>query len=253
MEQITLKLENFTGPISLLYSLIEKSKIDIYDIPISEVTSQYMAVLNDAKSRNMDIMSEFLVMAATLIEIKSRMLLPKNDDDTEEADPREELVKRLIEYKKFVTVAENLKERENSGAFLLYKTPDPIIGKLQKPDNDIGHFLNGVTFDALVKAFEDVCIRNEYKTDTVRSGFKKVERDRFTVEEKIVYIKDLLYLKPRIVFAEIFAQDTGRPEIAVTFLALLELIKNGYADIKQKHIFGDIIIERTNRSDKNEA
>lgn len=252
--QITLKLENFTGPLSLLYHLIEKSKIDIYDIPIAEVTRQYMMVLDDARSRNMEVMSEFLVMAATLIEIKSRMLLPKNEnDDEEEPDPREELVKRLVEYKKYVSFADTLKERELTGSMLLYKKPDPIISKIRENDDNIDKFLNGVTFEDIVKAFEDVYRRNENKVDKVRSGFKKVERDQFTIEEKIQYLKDLLYITPKVIFAEIFRNDTLRSEIAVTFLALLELIKNGYVLITQKKTFGDIIIVRNNGSEVNEA
>ncbi|MCI1930800.1 MAG: segregation/condensation protein A [Clostridia bacterium] len=253
MEQITLKLENFTGPLSLLYHLIEKSKIDIYDIPIAEVTRQYMAVIDDAKSRNMDIMSEFLVMAATLIEIKSRMLLPKNENSEEEKpDPREELVKRLIEYRKYVSFAEKLKERESYGFTVLYKKPDPLIEEIRKNENN-KKFLNGITFDDLEKALEDVYKRNENKIDHMRSGFKKVERDQFTIEEKVQYLKDLLYVTPKVIFADIFRNDTLRSEIAVTFLALLELIKNGYVLITQKKIFGDIIIVKNNGSDVNEA
>ena len=114
MEQVTLKLDNFEGPLSLLYHLIEKNKVDIYDIPIFEITKQYMDVIYGSDIKDMEFISGFIVMASTLMEIKSKMLLPRQkNDEGEEIDPREELVNRLVEYKKYREAAEKLREKEN--------------------------------------------------------------------------------------------------------------------------------------------
>ncbi|HBF64648.1 MAG TPA: hypothetical protein DDW34_01510, partial [Clostridium sp.] len=125
MEQITIRLDAFEGPLDLLYHLIEKNEIDIYDIPIARLTDQYLAYLDLAEDRDMDGMSEFLVMAATLLEIKSKLLLPKPKNEAEEGpDPREELVIKLLEYKKIKEVTEDWRQREEEAALLLFKEAD---------------------------------------------------------------------------------------------------------------------------------
>lgn len=253
---VTLKLENFEGPISLLYHLIEKNKIDIYDIPIAEITRQYMAVLDDAKRRDMEIMSEFLVMAASLLEIKSRLLLPKpkKENEEEEEDPREELIRKLIEYKRFKDAAKELKNREKKAAYTIYKKPDSSLAMFKEEEKaEIDEILRGITFEDLLKAYEDVVKRKELKTDKVRSGFKAVEPDSFTIEEKIDYIHDMLEISQKVRFWDIFKEDTSKAEIVVTFMALLELIKTRKAEIKQEKIFGEITISRSNGCDNNEA
>ena len=246
MENITLRLENFEGPLSLLYHLIEKNKVDIYDIPIAEITRQYMEVIYNAENMDMDIMSSFLVMASTLMEIKSKLLLPKaQSSDSDEPDPRAELVNRLIEYKKYCEFAKMLKENESIYSQRLYKEPDKALSEIKKEySDDINSFMNGVTFDDLISAFKTVMERKDMKTDKIRSGFKSVSHDEFTVEEKISYLKELLYLTPKMRFNEIFSRDTTKAEVAVTFLALLELIKTGFMIISQNINFGDIIITK---------
>lgn len=247
MEQITLRLENFQGPLSLLYHLIEKNKVDIYDIPIAEITEQYMEVIYSSEIMDMEIMSSFIVMAATLMEIKSKMLLPKpaKADDEEEVDPREELVNRLIEYRKYCEAAKELKEKEEKYSRRLYKEPDPALNDIKKDyEQSLSEFMNGVTFDDLAKAFKTVMERKDLKTDKVRSGFKSVERDEFTIEEKIDYLKELLYLTPKVKFEDVFSHSTTRSEVAVTFLAVLELIKTGFIRVSQEYNFGSIEICR---------
>lgn len=247
MEQITLRLENFQGPLSLLYHLIEKNKVDIYDIPIAEITEQYMEVIYSSEIMDMEIMSSFIVMAATLMEIKSKMLLPKpaKADDEEEVDPREELVNRLIEYRKYCEAAKELKEKEEKYSRRLYKEPDPALNDIKKDyEQSLSEFMNGVTFDDLAKAFKTVMERKDLKTDKVRSGFKSVERDEFTIEEKIDYIRELLYLMPKVSFKDVFSHSTTRSEVAVTFLAVLELIKTGFIRVSQEYNFGSIEICR---------
>ena len=144
MENITLRLENFEGPLSLLYHLVEKNKVDIYDIPIAEITRQYMEVIYNAENMDMDIMSSFLVMASTLMEIKSKLLLPKaQSSDSDEPDPRAELVNRLIEYKKYCEFAKMLKENESIYSQRLYKEPDKALSEIKKEySDDINSFMN---------------------------------------------------------------------------------------------------------------
>lgn len=254
--EITLQLENFQGPMSLLYHLIDKNKIDIYDIPIFEITNQYLAIVEDAQKRSMDVMSEFLLMAATLLEIKSRMLLPKPKDEgsEEEIDPRAELVAKLIEYKRFKNVTEEFKEREETAAQVLYKSADPSIHIFKQEEIvELEDFLDGVTFNEIYKAFQDVLKRREKKVDKVRSSFKLVERDLYTVEEKITYIKDLIIISTKVSFWEIFRENVKKTEIVVTFMALLECIKMKLVSISQDDAFDEIVITKYIGSELNEA
>ena len=203
MEQVTIRLDAFEGPMDLLYHLIEKNEIDIYDIPIASLTDQYLAYLDAAEDRNMDGMSEFLVMAATLLEIKSKLLLPKPKKEAEEEgpDPRAELVERLLEYKKIKGVTAEWKARAEEAARLLYKPADKAIAKLRREeDQPLEDFLMGVTMEDLYLAFQEVMQRKESKVDHVRSSFRAVERDLFTIQDKMDYIRDLLILQPQITF-----------------------------------------------------
>lgn len=243
MDNMTVKLESFSGPLDLLYHLIEKNEIDIYDIPIAELTDQYIEFINLEENKNMDGMSEFIVMAATLIEIKSRMLLPKPETDEQEEDPREELVQRLIEYKKYKSVVDLLKLKSEEAAQMLFRDPDIIIPELmKKEESTIAESLKGVTIEGLYKAFRDVMIRKERKTDKIRSGFNSVRHDSFTVDEKILALRDTLKVSPKIKFYDMFSADSTREEILVTFLALLELIRRNSVEVEQDDVFGDITI-----------
>lgn len=254
--EITLQLENFQGPMSLLYHLIEKNKIDIYDIPIFEITNQYLAIVEDAQKRSMDVMSEFLLMAATLLEIKSRMLLPKakNEDSENEIDPRAELVAKLIEYKRFKNVTEEFKEREEAASQVLFKEADPSLNVFKQEEIvELEDFLDGVTFDDIYKAFQEVLKRKEKKVDKVRSSFKSVERDLYTVEEKISYIKDLIIISTKVSFWEIFRENVRKTEVVVTFMALLECIKMKLVSIRQDGAFNEIVITKYIGCELNEA
>jgi len=215
-----------------------------------------MEVISDAQKRNMEIMSEFLIMAASLIDIKSRMLLPrpKTEDEEEGEDPREELIRKLIEYKKFKEAAEAFKEREETASYTVYKKPDSSLEMFREEEKlEIEEILKGITFSDLMKAYEDVMSRKELKTDKVRSSFKSVVPDNFTVGDKINYIKDMLHISPVIKFREIFRNDSTRAEIVVTFLAMLELIKTKEIDISQSELFGEIIITKGNGCDNDET
>lgn len=246
MQSVTIRLNAFEGPLDLLYHLIEKNEIDIYDIPIADLTDQYLAYLDAAEDGNMDGMSEFVVMAATLLEIKSKMLLPKGKPIVEEeeiADPREELVRRLLEYKKIRDIADKWKEREEAASMVFYKKQDRAVAKLrEKEEQPLEDFLQGVTLSDLYHAFQEVMNRKEARTDHVRSTFRSVERDLFTVQDKMEYIRDLLILQPRITFFGMFRQQAKKTEKVVTFLALLELIKMKEVQVEQERTFGEIYI-----------
>lgn len=251
---MTVRLDSFSGPLDLLYHLIEKNEIDIYDIPIAELTDQYIEFISREENKNMDGMSEFIVMAASLIEIKSRMLLPSIQGEEAEEDPREELVQKLIEYKKYKNVTEILLKRSEEASKNLFREPDIIIPELMKKDEmSIDESLKGLTMDDLYRAFRDVMIRREKKIDRVRSGFKSVRHDNFTVDEKIASLRSVLKISPRVKFYEMFSKDTTREEILVTFLALLELIRRHNVSVEQDDIFGEIYISAENMTDEDMA
>lgn len=246
MERITIRLDAFEGPLDLLYHLIEKNEIDIYDIPIARLTDQYLEYLDAAEDRDMDGMSEFLVLAATLLEIKSKLLLPKSKNEEEEGpDPREELVQRLLEYKKIKGVTDEWRQREEEAALVFYKEADQAVKQLKgKEPQALEDFLQGVTMEDLYLAFQQVMNRKETKVDHVRSSFKAVPRDLFTVQEKMEYIRDMLILQPKTTFLSIFREKARKMEKVVTFLALLELIKRKEVQISQNITFGEITISR---------
>ena len=193
MIEITVRLDAFEGPLDLLYHLIEKSEIDIYDIPIARLTDQYLEYLDAAEDRDMDGMSEFLVMAATLLEIKSKLLLPRPKNEEEEGmDPREELVQRLLEYKKIKDVTTEWRQYEEDAALTLYKEADKAVRQLkEKEPQSLEDYLQGVAMEDLYLAFRQVMARKETKVDHIRSSFKTVPKDLFTVQEKMEYIRDM--------------------------------------------------------------
>lgn len=237
-----IKLEVFEGPFDLLFHLIEKNKLDIYDIPISSLTDQYMQYLETLESDDMESLSEFLLMAATLLEIKSKMLLPAAAADEEEADPRDELVSRLLEYKYYKELANIFDERQYFSEQIYFKKPDESSFNYERPEVKLTEILDGINHDALYKIFKDVLNRQELKIDKIRSGFNSVVKDLYTVEDKINHIKNLLFLKPEIRFSEIFRENSSKSEKITTFLAMLELIKMKQITVFQDNIFADIFL-----------
>ncbi len=234
----------FEGPMDLLYHLIEKNEIDIYDIPIAALTEQYLEYLQRMQNVDLEHMSAFILMASELLEIKSKMLLPQKEKKEDEEDPRASLVERLVEYKKFKEVTDVLREREAYAGQVLYRVSDKTILEILKPEKkiDLEEFLGDLTVDALFQAFEEVMRRKEAKRDKIRSSFRSVEKDLFTIEDKTELLRDLLLLSPVVRFSEIFREDTSKIEIVVTFLALLELIKLKEIKISQEKAFGEIVL-----------
>jgi len=233
-------LEVFEGPLDLLLYLIKKEEIDIYDIPIEKITKSYLGYIELMKMLDIDIAGEFLIMAATLMYIKSRMLLPEDDRpvlDEEEDDPRFDLVRQLIEYKKFKEAAEKLRDKEYEQSNVFTR----ITGKETAPLEEGEKPLDVNIFD-LISAFSDVLKR----VDEV--SLRQMFDDRFTVADKIMYLSERLGREGTVKFTDLFSEATTRPEIIVTFLALLELIRLKQAHAVQEEPFGDIFIKVIEKS-----
>lgn len=246
MSLINIKLEEFEGPLDVLLKLIDKNKIDIYDIPISKLTDDYLYYIKNEDIADMDEMSQFIVMASMLLEIKSKMLLPKekNKETDEDIDPREELVNKLIEYKKYKLLAEKFCNMEMFADKVVFKGQDEeAISKInEKSKLSPEQILEDITLKDLYNAFEEVIKRKELKTDKIRSNFKSVTKALYNINDKIRYVKDLLILNERLSFNKILEQSSTKAEIVVTFLAVLELIKTNDIKVLQKDIFDEIII-----------
>lgn len=246
MSILQIKLEEFEGPLDLLLKLIDKNKIDIYDIPISKLTDDYLYYIKHSNTIDMEEMSHFIVMATTLLEIKSKLLLPKEKDEQtdEDIDPREELVKKLIEYKKYKMIAEKLYNTEVFADKVIFKNADKnVIDNIKiKIEPTVDEMLEGITLKDLYNVFEEVLKRKELKTDKIRSSFKSVTKALYNINDKINYIKDLIILNSKISFNKIFEESSSKEEIVVTFLAVLELIKTKDIKVIQQDIFDEIII-----------
>ena len=250
--ELAVKLKVFEGPLDLLLHLIEKDKLDIYDIPIAEITDQYMEYISSMDMEDLDLASEFLVMAATLLDIKSRMLLPADEEEEEEAkDPREELTRRLLEYKMFKEISVTLQEREQSAGFVFYRQEDiPEEVSRYRPPVDLDQLLEGISLIRLNEFFQMVIKKQEDKIDPVRSRFGRIEKEPVRVEDKITGILALCREKKQFSFVSLFPEGGAeRFEVVVTFLAVLELIKAGAVQLMQEELFGDILIRAANTDD----
>ena len=253
---ISVKLPVFEGPLDLLLHLIEKNKIDIYDIPITKITDQYLEYVHQMDREDMDVTSEFLVMAATLLDIKSRMLLPREvDSETgeEEADPREELVQRLLEYKMYKYLSEELSVcREQAGVRYFRSRNLPREVRTYQPPIDYGQLLKGTDLNSLQKVFGEVLRRKKSRRDPIRGGFGKIRPEEVNIESKSLYIRAYLKVHPRTDFRALLESQESREEVIVTFLILLELMKTQKVQIVQDSIGGKILIE-TVPSDRTPA
>lgn len=240
---IPVKLEIFEGPLDLLLHLIEKNKIDIYDIPIVLITEQYMEYVAQLSASQLDVMSEFLVMAATLLRIKSRMLLPQNEEDEEDEDPRQELVERLLEYKIYKYMSGELREREQQAAGLAFRKkelPEEILAKKEKPE--LSELLSDLTLKKLKDVFDAVMKRQEDKVDPIRSRFHKIEKELVSLPDKIIFIRAYAMEHREFYFKRLLMTGSSKIEIVVTFLGVLELMKSGNLVISQEYLFDDILI-----------
>ena len=241
---IPIKLEVFEGPLDLLLHLIDKNKVDIYDIPIVEITEQYLEYIKQMETEDMNVMSEFLVMAATLIDIKCRMLLPKEvNEEGEEEDPRAELVEKLLEYKMCKYMSYELKDRMILAEKSLYKKPTlpKEVSEYRQPV-DYEELIGDMTLNKLHEIFKSVMKRQEDKIDPVRSSFGKIEKDEIDMDEKTVYIEDYIRSHRTFSFRKLLEDQNSKMEVIVTFLVILELMKIGKIGIEQEDIFADFMI-----------
>ncbi len=241
---ITVKLQVFEGPLDLLLHLIDKNKVDIYDIPIVEITDQYLAYIRQMETEDMNLMSEFLVMAATLLDIKCRMLLPKEvNEEGEEEDPRAELVQKLLEYKMYKYMSYELKDRHMDAEKTWFKAPTipPEVAAYREPvDYDV--LLKDVDLQKLHSIFKATIKRQEDKVDPVRSTFGRIEKDEVNMDEKTSYVEACIKAGGSVNFRELLEKQNSKMEIIVTFLIVLELMKVGKIRLFQEETFGEILI-----------
>lgn len=241
---IPVKLQVFEGPLDLLLHLIDKNKIDIYDIPIVEITNQYMEYIRAMEKEDLNIMSEFLLMAATLLDIKCRMLLPKEvNEEGEEEDPRQELVEQLLEYKMYKYMSYELRDRQVEGEQAMYRSP-AVPGEVLAYEEpvDLDQLLDGITLARLNKVFREVMRRQTDKIDPVRSKFGKIEREEVTLPDKLMYVTEYARKHGRFGFRVLLERQYSRIQVVVTFLAVLQLMKEGAILIEQEQPFEEIMI-----------
>ena len=242
--KIDVKLEAFEGPLDLLLHLIEKNKVNIYDIPIVEITNQYMEYIQEMeRSTSMESMSEFLVMAASLLKIKTRMLLPKEEKEEEE-DPREELVQRLVEYKMCRYAAGELKDMSVDAEKVFYK-PETIPKEIREYEEPIrpSEIVGDVTLEKLNQVFQMVMRRKKDREDPVRSRFGKIEKEKYKVEDRMRDIRRQIQGLRRINFRTLLDIQPTKEMVIVTFLAVLELMKVGQVTVSQESNFGEIYMD----------
>ena len=230
-----VKLEVFEGPLDLLLYLIKKDELDIYDISIERITQQYLAFIEAFKILDLEVAGEFVVMAANLIYIKSRSLLPAHvqppEEEAEEDDPRWELVRQLVEYKKFKDAAAQLGQREVEQS--------NMFGRLQDSEPAPERPLGDVSVFDLISAFNNVLRRIQQRED-----LREIFAENFTVSDKIDLIMKITAGGVSLRFTELFANAASRTEIVVTFLALLELIRLKQLTARQEDPFGEIFLTR---------
>ncbi len=239
--EYSTKLDNFEGPLDLLLHLIKEAEIQIQDIFVSQVTEQYLAYIDGLVNLDVDKASEYLNMAATLLEIKSKSILPKVDeylDDIE--DEGKALIRQLEEYKLFKEASAKLKEQENVSRF--YKEPDKSVGEVKIVYNDFN-------LDGLINAFSKLLMRVDDKKRQ-ENVLKEIPKEVFTVKDKVDHIRTTLLEKQEMSFFELFTKYYTKNELITTFQAMLELLKLQYITVEQNGIFDDITI--TLREDRNE-
>ena len=233
-----LLIGDFEGPLDLLLHLIKKSKMEIFDIEISEITNQYLNYIEKMSEMNLDIASEYLVMASELVEMKSRKLLPtifKEDEEVEEENPEDELKRRLLEYKKYKESTDVFRNLEKNRSSYFTKAPE-ILKKYSedKLEND-----GSVGVIDLLDAFQKLLERQNYS----KPINTKIARKELSVKERVAKIRDILKEKKKINFVELF-DDFSKPYVVVTFLSVLEMAKNKEITLKQDNNFSDIYLER---------
>lgn len=241
---LSVKLQVFEGPLDLLLHLIDKNKIDIYDIPIVEITEQYLSYIKQMETHDMNVMSEFLVMAATLLDIKCKMLLPKEvNEEGEEEDPRAELVQKLLEYKMYKYMSLELKDKQVDAQKNMFREqllPEEVAAYRQPVDYE--ELIGDLNLNKLHEVFKSIVKKQVDKMDPIRSQYGQIEKDEIDMDAKIVYVEKYIREHRRFSFRQLLEKQHSKMEVIVTFLVILEMMKVGDINIEQDDIFSDIII-----------
>ncbi len=235
MSELTLSLSIFNGPLDLLLHLVKEEKIEIRDIFVSEVTAQFLCYMDQLDNLDVDLASDYMAMAATLLEIKSRALLPVMPGDIEPEDsPERLLIRQLEEYKMFKEASEELKKHETVNR--LYKQPDKAAGKVMFAVRDM-------SLDNLLDAFAHIMHKMELSRLS-QNTLREIKKDSFSINDKIAHIKEYLTFTEMASFYQLFDEDATKLEVVVTFMALLELVKGQAVKAMQTNSFDDIILTR---------
>lgn len=242
--ELKVKLQAFEGPLDLLLHLIDKNKVDIYDIPIAEITDQYMDYVRQMQTEDLDIMSEFLVMAATLLDIKARMLLPADPNEEEPEDPRQELVEQLIQYRIYKYMSFALKDRQIDGAKRWYR-PETLPSEVKEyvPPVDLDEVTEGMDLTMLREIFESVLRKQSDKVDPIRSKFGQIKKEQVSMEEKTEKFESFIRENKTFGFRAFLESQEDKEEVVVAFLIILEYMKNGKIRVSQEKLFDDIRIQ----------
>jgi segregation and condensation protein A len=234
-----VKLDVFEGPFDLLVYLIEHARMSVYDIQISEITTQYLQHIEAMKRNDIAVTQDFMVLAAELIEIKSRMLLPQPetaDDGSEPEDPRSSLVQRILEYKQFKGAAQFLADQEEEMSHVHTKPQEDLSVYEDEPDEVLRS--SQEQFAAAFRAF----LFRRQKLDEMKRTYERIERQRMSLENRITQIRDLLVKKGRMMFSGMLGKDKSSYNRVITFMALLEMMKTRSVKAEQKKLFGDISV-----------
>ncbi|MBR0374484.1 MAG: segregation/condensation protein A [Mogibacterium sp.] len=244
-----VRIDRFEGPFDLLVYLLENAKMDIYDIRVSEITEQYIQYLKDMDEMNIEVGSEFIVLAAVLIRLKSRMLLPRVSDTGEvliQEDPRTVLRDKLLEYRRIKRIADMLQEREEFQSHIHDKPAEDMSRYLDDPDE-----LLRTDMDQFVRAFL-MFLEKRKKVTEVRNRYQRVRRQRASIEERIAYIADILDRKlaerGEVSFTELIPDHADRYDVTLSFMSLLEMIKLQQVDATQDRLYGDIRVQRRGKA-----
>lgn len=235
-------LENFDGPLDLLWFLIRRSKIDIYEVSLASITEQYLTTIADIENVDMERASEFIEVAACLIEIKSKAMLPRPPViDEGEEDPERTLIRRLEEYRIFKEASQKIKEIETTGR--MYREPDSSVGKPR-------FVLNDMTKDGLIEALKKMFFKLEIKAQ--QNQQRNIVKDRFTVAEKVQQIREYYEDADTVKFTDLFDADYNKSEIITTFQAMLELMKGQFFRAEQNEVFGEILLHRIRGEERDD-
>ena len=245
-KKYAIKIDNFEGPLDLLCHLIDKNKMNIYDINLSEITDQYIDYLKEQEKLDLEIASEFLVMASTLLYLKSKNLLPKQEEEEEEIT-EEELIRRIIEYKKFKEISKIFKQNYLEYSNRYYKTPEEIELPKQKIEKEYKK-------DVIPDIYKNVIERNEQKINQNAKNIEKIAiTDNYTVASKVRQMFKVLVKQKSFIFNKLFSiKKHNKQEVVTAFSGLLELSRRSKVETDQEKLFGDILVKKSNKKVSND-